>query len=33
MKEELGLLGFLSDETRLRIMILLSKKELCVCQL
>lgn len=33
MKEELNLFRALSDETRLRIMVLLSKKELCVCQL
>jgi ArsR family transcriptional regulator len=33
MKEELNLFKALSDETRLRIMVLLSKKELCVCQL
>jgi len=33
VKEELSLFKCLSDETRLRIMILLSKKELCVCQL
>lgn len=33
MKEELNLFRALSDETRLRIMVLLSKNELCVCQL
>ena len=33
MKEELKLFRALSDETRLRIMVLLSEKELCVCQL
>lgn len=33
MKEELNLFKALSDETRLRIMVLLSEKELCVCQL
>lgn len=33
MKEELNLFRALSDETRLRIMVLLSRKELCVCQL
>lgn len=33
MKEELSLFRALSDETRLRIMALLSKGELCVCQL
>lgn len=33
MKEELNLFRALSDETRLRITVLLSKKELCVCQL
>lgn len=33
MKEELNLFRALGDETRLRIMVLLSKKELCVCQL
>ena len=33
MKEELNLFRALSDETRLRIMVLLSKKELCVCQI
>lgn len=33
MKEELNLFRALSDETRLRIMVLLSEKELCVCQL
>jgi len=33
MKKELSLFKGLSDETRLRIMILLSIKELCVCQL
>lgn len=33
MKEELKLFKALSDETRLRIMVLLSEKELCVCQL
>lgn len=33
MKEELSLFKALSDETRLRVMVLLSEKELCVCQL
>ncbi|OIO03058.1 ArsR family transcriptional regulator [Candidatus Desantisbacteria bacterium CG_4_10_14_0_8_um_filter_48_22] len=33
MKDELSLFRCLSDETRLRIMLLLSIKELCVCQL
>lgn len=33
MKDELNLFRALSNETRLRIMVLLSKKELCVCQL
>ncbi len=33
MKKELGLFKALSDETRLRIMALLSKRNLCVCQL
>jgi len=33
MKEELNLFKALSDETRLRIMVLLSERELCVCQL
>ncbi|MEW6089218.1 MAG: metalloregulator ArsR/SmtB family transcription factor [bacterium] len=33
MKEELNLFKALSEETRLRIMILLSQRELCVCQL
>jgi ArsR family transcriptional regulator len=33
MREELGLFRALSDETRLRIMVLLSERELCVCQL
>lgn len=33
MKEELNLFKALSDETRLRITVLLSKKELCVCQI
>ena len=33
MKQELNLFKALSDETRLRIMVLLSEKELCVCQL
>lgn len=33
MKVELNLFRALSDETRLRIMVLLSEKELCVCQL
>lgn len=33
MKEELNLFKALSDETRLRIMVLVSEKELCVCQL
>ena len=33
MKEELNLFKALSDETRLRIMVLLVERELCVCQL
>jgi len=33
MKQELSLFKALSDETRLRIMVLLCEKELCVCQL
>lgn len=33
MKEELNLFKALSDETRLRIMVLLIERELCVCQL
>lgn len=33
MKDELNLFRALSDETRLRIMVLLTEKELCVCQL
>ncbi len=33
MKEELNLFKALSDETRLRITVLLSRKELCVCQI
>ena len=33
MKQEISLFKALSDETRLRIMVLLSEKELCVCQL
>ncbi|MFH1779488.1 MAG: metalloregulator ArsR/SmtB family transcription factor [Candidatus Omnitrophota bacterium] len=33
MREELNLFRALSDETRLRIMVLLTEKELCVCQL
>lgn len=33
MKEELNLFKALADETRLRIMVLLSERELCVCQL
>lgn len=33
MKDELNLFRALSDETRLRIMVLLSERELCVCQL
>ena len=33
MKDELNLFKALSDETRLRIMVLLSERELCVCQL
>jgi len=33
MREELNLFKALSDETRLRIMVLLSEKELCVCHL
>lgn len=33
MKEELKLFKALSNETRLRILVLLSQKELCVCQL
>ena len=32
MREELNLFKALSDETRLRILVLLSEKELCVCQ-
>lgn len=33
MKQEISLFKALSDETRLRITVLLSEKELCVCQL
>ena len=33
MKEYVRLFKALSDETRLRVMILISKKELCVCQI
>lgn len=33
MKEELNLFNALRNETRLRIMVLLSQRELCVCQL
>ncbi|MCM8782085.1 MAG: metalloregulator ArsR/SmtB family transcription factor [Candidatus Omnitrophica bacterium] len=33
MKKYLDLFSALSDETRLRIMVLLSEKELCVCQI
>ncbi|MCM8771424.1 MAG: metalloregulator ArsR/SmtB family transcription factor [Candidatus Omnitrophica bacterium] len=33
MKEELNLFKALSDEMRLRIMVLLSERELCVCQI
>ncbi|MBI4778000.1 metalloregulator ArsR/SmtB family transcription factor [Candidatus Desantisbacteria bacterium] len=33
MKNELKLFKALSNQTRLRIMVLLSEKELCVCQL
>lgn len=33
MKQELSLFKALSDETRLRIMVLLCEKELCVCQI
>jgi ArsR family transcriptional regulator len=33
MKQELSLFKALSDGTRLRIMVLLSEKELCVCQI
>lgn len=33
MKQELSLFKALSDETRLRIMVLLSEREICVCQL
>lgn len=33
MKEETNLFRALSDQTRLRIMVLLSERELCVCQL
>lgn len=33
MKEYVDLFKALSDETRLRIMVLLSEKELCVCQI
>jgi len=32
MREVLDLIKLLSDESRLRILLLLSKKELCVCQ-
>lgn len=33
MKEYVNLFKALSDETRLRIVVLLSEKELCVCQI
>lgn len=33
MQEELNLFKALSDQTRLRIMVLLAEKELCVCHL
>lgn len=33
MKQYVALFKALSDETRLRIMVLLSEKELCVCQI
>ena len=33
MKQYVDLFSALSDETRLRIMVLLSEKELCVCQI
>jgi len=33
MKQYIDLFRALSDETRLRIMVLLSEKELCVCQI
>ena len=33
MKEYLAIFKALSDETRLRILVLLSERELCVCQL
>jgi len=33
MKQYIDLFKTLSDETRLRIMVLLSEKELCVCQI
>ncbi len=33
MKKELAVFKALSDETRLRILVLLSERELCVCQL
>lgn len=33
MKDELNLFKALSNETRLRIMVLLSEKKLCVCQI
>ncbi len=33
MKEELNLFKALADQTRLRIMVLLRDRELCVCQL
>lgn len=33
MKQYIDLFKALSDETRLRIMVLLSEKELCVCQI
>ena len=33
MKQYIDLFKALSDETRLRIMILISEKELCVCQI
>ncbi|MCJ7789878.1 MAG: ArsR family transcriptional regulator, partial [Candidatus Atribacteria bacterium] len=33
MKQYVDLFKALSDETRLRIMVLLSEEELCVCQI
>ena len=33
MREELTVFKALSDETRLRVLVLLSERELCVCQL